>query len=213
MREYIEPVDDVQHGKDQHGLFRHGHAEAVLQKPDTDHHLQQQHRDARIHERVADALDADVLPPVGQGAALGPAGGHDHLDHVAHAGDAEPDEGAEPGQEPPVLRIDEGDEGRDEAQQHLEAVAQAAVEIPAVGPCLFPLRRIGQAVALEGAQAAEVDHVALVADTAVLTGSPPDAAPLHAQMAAARQKTEMGQQGLPGRGVLRLVVADLLFHR
>ena len=39
------------------------------------------------------------------------------------------------------------------------------------------------------------------------------AAAFHAQMVAARQKAEMGQQALPGRGGLRLVVADLLFHR
>ena len=154
-----------------------------------------------------------MLLPVGQGAALGTAGRHDHLDHVAHTGDAEPDEGAEPGQEPPVLRIDEGDEGRDEAQQYLEPVAQAAVEVLAVGPGLLPLRRVGQTVTAEGAQAAKVDHVAPVADAAILTGRPPHAAALHAQMVAARQKAEMGQQALPGRGVLRLVVADLLFHR
>ena len=207
MREDIETIDDVQHGEDHHGLFRHCHAEAVLQEPDADHHLQQQHRDARVHERIADAFDADVLLPVGQGAALGTAGRHDHLDHVAHTGDAEPDEGAEPGQEPPVLRIDEGDEGRDEAQQHLEPVAQAAVEVLAVGPGLLPLRRIGQTVTPEGAQAAAV------ADAAILTGRPPHAAAFHAQMVAARQKAEMGQQALPGRGGLRLVVTDLLFHR
>ena len=86
VREEIEAVDQVEHTKDRYGVVRHTEAKGLLQYEHAHDDFQQQYGNARVHERVTDAFDADMLPPVGQGAALGATGGHDHLDHVAHTG-------------------------------------------------------------------------------------------------------------------------------
>lgn len=126
---------------------------------------------------------------------VAPVGGHDHLHHVTEPGDAKPDKGAAPGEEPPVLRVHKGEKRRAEAHEHLEAVAHKAVEIcwPQRSAAALFAGFAQQAVAAGKAQAAKVEHVALGADAKVHAGGLPDRLAFHTQMAAAGQMAQQAQ--------------------
>ena len=103
----IKAVHDVEHREDDDGLLADSDTEPLLKEPHAHHDFQKEDADACVHERVAEPVDAHMVTPVHQGVPGHTLGREHHLDDVAHARDAEPDKGAEPGEEPPVLGIQE----------------------------------------------------------------------------------------------------------
>ena len=147
-----EDVQAVGHSHDrieQHRIGGDGDPEPRVEEHGFAQPVQQRHGKASVHERIRYAAPVDILVPAQQRQAAEPAAAHDRLDDVATGSDAQPDEGAEVSQQPPVLGQGKGQEGRDEPHQHLEPVAQGGVEIERgepLGPRLCRVPGQGQVV-------------------------------------------------------------------
>ena len=147
--------------------------------------------------------------PVRESTARCAAGGHDHLHDIAHARDAEPDERAEIGQNPPVLRVDEGAEGRDKADEDLQPVADGAVEVAHAAAAAEFVGRMRAFV--RHIEAAKIGDVALpaVADLRMLGAGRPVTLLFHAQAAAPGQTAEKTQKTLQRAGIFRFGIGDV----
>ncbi len=98
--------------------------------------IEERHGKAGIEQRIGDPAPADQGIPRQERRPAQAAAAEHRLNDIAKTGNAEPDEGPEIGEQPPVLGEAEGQKGRDKAEQHLQGVLEVGIQI---GPWVFNL--------------------------------------------------------------------------